>query len=116
MEALGLVALALLAWLLIRQQSSDAGVPLLGALALGAQRLLPALQQVYGAWSSLKSSIRLRWGSGANQPLPSLIIKANPLALREGIRLEALQFRYGPEHPLICRDLILKSLAVSVSV
>ena len=30
-------------------------LPLLGALALGAQRLLPALQQIYSGWAALKS-------------------------------------------------------------
>ena len=46
-EALGLVAIALLAWLLIRQQSSDAGViQFHGELAHGAQLLIPPLQQV----------------------------------------------------------------------
>ena len=54
-EALGLVAIALLGGLLVLQQGAGASViPLLGALALGAQRLLPSLQQLYGSWSSLK--------------------------------------------------------------
>ena len=30
-------------------------IPSLGALALGAQRMLPALQQVYAGWAALKS-------------------------------------------------------------
>ena len=29
-------------------------IPLLGALALGAQRLLPALQQIYSGWTLIK--------------------------------------------------------------
>ena len=49
-----------------------------------------------------------------DQPLPSFVIKAN-LRLRR-IRLETLQFRYGPEHPLVLQDLILKSLAVSAGL
>ena len=55
LEALGMVAIALLGWLLVGQKGSGGAViPLLGALALGAQRLLPALQQAYGGWASLK--------------------------------------------------------------
>lgn len=45
LEALGIVAIALLGWLLVLNRGSGFGViPLLGALALGAQRLLPAFQ------------------------------------------------------------------------
>ena len=40
---------------------SDGGVaeiiPLIGVLALGAQRLLPALQQIYGGWAALSGSV-----------------------------------------------------------
>ena len=47
-EALGLVAVAGLAYLLVSRPAGLAGaLPVLGALALGAQRLLPALQQSY---------------------------------------------------------------------
>ena len=50
-----MVSIALLGGLLVLQRGSGAGVlPLLGALALGAQRLLPALQQVYSGWAALK--------------------------------------------------------------
>ena len=46
LEALGLVAIVCFRWFLVLQRGSGAAVlPLLGTLALGAQRLLPALQQ-----------------------------------------------------------------------
>ena len=55
LEALGMVAIALLGGLLVSQRGSGVSViPFLGVLALGAQRLLPALQQIYAAWASLK--------------------------------------------------------------
>ena len=48
LEAIGMVGIALLGGILVLQRGSGTAViPLLGALALGAQRLLPALQQVY---------------------------------------------------------------------
>ena len=31
-------------------------LPLLGGFALGAQKLLPTMQQVYGAWATIKAS------------------------------------------------------------
>jgi len=110
-EALGLVAIALLGGLLVLQQGSGGAViPLLGALALGAQRLLPALQQVYGAWSTLKGFNADLAGVLAmlNQPMPTQVSVAEPLPLREGIRLEGVCFRYGPQQPDVLQGLDLE--------
>ena len=110
-EALGIVAIALLGGLLVVQRGSGAAViPLLGALALGAQRLLPALQQIYSGWASLKG-----YNAGIqavlamlNQPLPPQVQVADPLQLREGICFTGVHFRYGPEHPEVLRGLELE--------
>ena len=110
-EALGLVAIALLGGLLVLQQGSGGAViPLLGALALGAQRLLPALQQMYGAWSIIKGLSADLAGVLAmlNQPMPTLVRVAEPLRLREGIRLEGVCFRYGPQQPDVLQGLDLE--------
>src|SRR6202035_4986206 len=57
MEALGMVLIAALAYGVSRQAGGLApALPVLGALALGAQRLLPALQQGYNAWASIAGS------------------------------------------------------------
>ena len=56
-EALGMIIIALLG--LINSNNSEAGnnfIVFLGVFALGAQRLLPALQQVYGSWALMRSS------------------------------------------------------------
>ena len=59
LEALGMVAIALVGGALVLQRGSGAAViPLLGALALGAQRLPLALQQIYRGWASLKGPTR----------------------------------------------------------
>ena len=111
LEALGMVAIALLGGLLVLQQGSGGAViPLLGALALGAQRLLPAMQQVYSGWSSLKGFNADLAGVLAmlNQPLPPEVRVAEPLRLREGIRLAGVHFRYRPEQPEVLRGLDLE--------
>lgn len=111
LEALGMVAIALLGGLLVQQEGAGGSViPLLGALALGAQRLLPALQQIYGGWSSLKGFNADLAGVLAllNQPLPPHVNVAEPLPLREGIRLEGVHFLYGPEQPEVLRGLDLE--------
>ncbi|MDA7434757.1 ABC transporter ATP-binding protein/permease [Synechococcus sp. AH-601-J22] len=102
LEALGMVAIALLGGFLVLQRGSGAAViPLLGALALGAQRLLPALQQIYSGWASLKGTDAAFQAVLAmlNQPLPPLVCVAKPLPLREGISLVGVHFRYGLEQP-----------------
>lgn len=52
-EATGIVLIAILAYLLSTGEGGIvSAIPVLGALTLGAQRLLPLLQQTYNAWSS----------------------------------------------------------------
>jgi len=111
LEALGMVAIALLGGLLVLQRGSGADViPLLGALALGAQRLLPALQQMYSGWASLKGYNAAIQAVLAmlDQPLPPQVTVAAPLPLRQAIRLEGVHFRYGPEQPEVLRGLDLE--------
>jgi ATP-binding cassette subfamily B protein len=106
-----MVALSLLGGLLVLQRGSGAAViPLLGALALGAQRLLPALQQVYRGWASLKGSNSSLQSVLAilNQPLPPLVNVADPQSFCEGIRLQAVHFRYEPEQPEVLRGVDLE--------
>ena len=55
LEALGIVSLAMFAGFISYQKGNSASaVPIIGAFALGAQRLLPALQQVYSGYTALK--------------------------------------------------------------
>ena len=51
-EVIGMVLIAILAYVLVSGSGGiAAALPILGALALGAQRLLPLLQQVYSGWT-----------------------------------------------------------------
>jgi len=53
-EAFGTVLIAILAYVLSqREEGFDEALPVLGALALTAQRLLPMVQQGYAAWASM---------------------------------------------------------------
>ena len=55
-EALGLVLIASFAYFFVNTSSLKSNIiPILGAIALGAQRLLPAMQQVYSSWASIKA-------------------------------------------------------------
>lgn len=111
LEALGMVAIALLGGLLVLERGSSAAVfPLLGALALGAQRLLPALQQIYSGWAVVKSCDAALEAvlEMLHQPLPTLVSHAKPLPLRESIRLLGVHFSYGPEQPKVLQGLCLE--------
>jgi ABC-type multidrug transport system fused ATPase/permease subunit len=106
MESLGLVLIAALTYGLSRQPGGIANaLPGLGALALGAQRLLPALQQAYSAWAgiagshvSIAETVQL-----LEQPLPpeAHLPAPQPLPLSAGIRLEAVRFRYASDAPWV---------------
>lgn len=106
MEALGMVLIAALAYALsLRSGGVAVALPVLGALALCAQRLLPALQQAYGAWvtivscqASLAETLDLLdqpLPPEANQPLPA------PLSFSDSIRFDGVRFRYSPETPWV---------------
>ena len=59
-EAAGIVAIALVAWTMSRAPGGIvAAIPVLGALALGAQRLMPLLNQAYVGWSSSAGNLDL---------------------------------------------------------
>ncbi|PIS12081.1 MAG: ABC transporter ATP-binding protein [Bdellovibrio sp. CG10_big_fil_rev_8_21_14_0_10_47_8] len=112
MEALGMTMIAILAYVLSQQGAGIASaLPVLGALALGAQRLLPALQQGYSAWASisgnyasLQDTIEL-----LEQPLPpdAIFQSPPPLAFHQSIRFHEVTFRYGADGPLILKGLNL---------
>ena len=111
LEAIGLVVIAILACLLVLQKGSgEAALPLLGAFALGAQRLLPALQQAYSGWSSLKSFEADLQGLKAmlDQPLPTFVSRMHPLVLKRDIRFREVSFRYSPEMPTVLSSFSLE--------
>lgn len=65
MEALGMVLIAVTAGVVSKSFNASIGIiPILGTLALGAQRLLPVLQQAYSSWSSIQ---------GCSQELSSVL-------------------------------------------
>ena len=112
MEALGMLLISVLAYTLAQQTDGIAkAIPILGALALGAQRLLPVLQQAYGSWTgiqsgqaSLQDTLEL-----LDQPLPDHVDKSATPALpfKRAIILKQLGFRYSPQTPYVLKQLDL---------
>ena len=111
LEAMGLVFIAILGVIhVIRTGSEKDILPILGALALGAQRLLPALQQIYSGWAALKASNAaiIAVMTMLSQPLPIRFRSTKPLELQRKIRLSEVSFSYGSEHPRIINNLTLE--------
>jgi ABC-type bacteriocin/lantibiotic exporter with double-glycine peptidase domain len=112
MEALAMLLIAALAYLLANQPDGLAmAIPMLAAMALGMQRLLPALQQAYGAWStihgaqaSLQDALVL-----LDQPLPDHAEQSvtTPLPFQQQISLHQISFRYGPQTPWVLNSINL---------
>ena len=112
MEALGMLLIAVLAYTLAQEADGIAkAIPILGALALGAQRLLPVMQQSYAAWTciqgfqvSLQDTLEL-----LDQPLPDYANQpaAKPLPFQQQIKLNQLSFRYSPQTAWVLRNLDL---------
>jgi ABC-type multidrug transport system fused ATPase/permease subunit len=112
MEALGMVLIAALAYGLSQKPGGvGSALPVLGALALGAQRLLPALQQSYAAWASIVGN-QVSLADALHvleQPLPedAHLPMPQPLVIAKDIRFESVGFRYGSDGPWVLDQLAL---------
>ena len=112
MEAIGMTLIAGLAYLMTQQEGGMVtAIPVLGALALGAQRLLPALQQAYASYSTIKGSkssfedvlnlLDQPLPEYADQPLPE------PIPFSKEIKLNNLNFRYSEDSPWVLKNINL---------
>lgn len=113
MEALGMLLIAVLAYVLTTQADGNVrAIPVLGALALGAQRLLPVLQQAYASWASIQSS-RASLQDALDlldQPMPEHVDQSpvQPMPYRHQISLGPLSFRYGPQSPWVLKTVTVE--------
>jgi ATP-binding cassette, subfamily B, bacterial PglK len=112
-EALGIALIAALAYALTgREGGVAAAIPLLGALAIGAQRLLPVLQQLYGSWSSLRGGqaslndvldlLELPLPAYARAPI------TKPIGFKKSIKLNGVSFCYTAQTPWVLSDINLE--------
>lgn len=115
-EALGMVLIAGLAYLLAAPSAADGevtnAIPVLGALALGAQRLLPVLQQIYSAYIGIKgnqASIQDALDL-LDQAMPEYVYAppAKPIGFESAIVLKDLGFGYSPKTPWVLRQINLR--------
>jgi len=112
MEMLGMVLIATIAIFVTKSNNPLIALPMLGVLGLGAQRSLPLMQQLYGAWTSLLNSkaaltdvIEL-----LQQSLPdhANLSEQKPLLFKKSICLNKLSFRYSKATPWVLDNLTLE--------
>ncbi|MGE0873745.1 MAG: ABC transporter ATP-binding protein [Burkholderiales bacterium] len=110
-EALGMVLIALLAYYLTAAGGGVvAAIPALGALALGAQRLMPLLQQAYQGWVYVAGNRQLLGDVAVllRQPVSSYMqADVAPMPFEHQITLDKVSFRYQPAAPLVLDDVSL---------
>jgi len=110
-EAIGVALMIALAYVLSMQAGRLVGaLPVLAALALGAQRLLPLLQRIYYAWAQFSGNaqvlrdVLIRLALPVSKPASG---KASVLGFTKAIELDRIGFRYGPDQPDVLADVSL---------
>jgi len=99
-ETLGIVILVVIAIVLIGQSDPPAAaLPVVGALALAAQRLLPQAQQLYASWAGITGNRRIVEDVLKFQALARRNLNQRPPApegfgFQNAIRFEQVAFRY----------------------
>lgn len=112
-ESLGTTLIALIACqLVLGERGLDGALPVLGALALGAQRMLPIIQQAYASWATilgnhgnLSDTLDL-----LNQPLPepNHLKRMETLSFEREIELNNISFKYHNDSATVLKDITLK--------
>lgn len=109
-EAAGMVLIAAVAMIFSMREGGLIGaLPVLAALALGAQRLLPLMQQGYNAATSLLGNLHVVDNvlRALERPIPldyQLPAPLEPLPFGESIKLENVSFRHQPDQADVLVD------------
>ena len=107
------LAMTLIVVLAVALNSRSGGIadqlPVLGALVLGAQRLLPIFQQCYSAVTTVlgNRAVLTQALEMLDQPMPMSygLHALRPSGLREELRFEGVRFRYSDDGPWVIDQL-----------
>lgn len=114
-ETMGMVLIAMIALFIIERSGDMSGsIPLLGTIALGSQKLLPLLQQVYASWTSIQGSkgavidvINLL-NQKVKDDLKQNNLKTKPISFKEKIVLKDICYQYPSERKKVLSDINLE--------
>jgi ATP-binding cassette subfamily B protein len=112
-ESIGMILIAGLAYWLADQPGGMArAIPVLGTLALGAQRMLPALQQLFAGWSSIQGNMASMKEvlDLLEQPVQHINGDGQQASMpfEQSLALRGLSFRYAPDAPEVLREIELE--------
>ena len=114
-ESLGMILIAFMAYSLSnRPEGISSAIPILGAFALGAQRLLPILQQAYGGWQTIRGG-QAQFSDAINllnQPIPDHLndteTSDNKIEFNEYIEFKNISFSYTSKSPQVLKNISLR--------
>ena len=99
-EGLGLISLSIISVFMVKNSNSEV-LPLLGAFALGAQRLLPTLQQSFSSWAGIKSNNQsvLKVIKMTNLPVKQEPNNTNDyIKFKNSLKLLDIHFKYNDSY------------------
>jgi ATP-binding cassette subfamily B protein len=99
---------ALLWWGVVHTGEFGAALPRLGVLALGAQRLMPLVQQGYMSWAVLTGSAvatRMVLDVLSRKEKPRRMKELEPLSFQKSLQFQGVSYRYSDTTPWILRRL-----------
>ena len=113
MEAMSMVFIAVFAYFLINHSNADANViAILGTFAIGAQRMLPALQQTYACFTNIKGSKQSFRDvmEFLDQPIPIYSTQDvdKPVSFNRKIVLHKMFFNYKSNNAAVLKNINLE--------
>lgn len=111
-ETAGIILIALVAVAVVSREGGAAGaIPVLGALALGAQRLLPVFQLAYGSIASMRATQASLMDTlmYLDQPAGDNVSDNGepPISFLSTISLSEVSFTYDAQSPLVLKNVSL---------
>jgi len=111
LESLAILVIGIIALIILARKDISSLVTTLGILAIGSQRLLPSLQQIYSYWSNLKGSLAdikivLSILNKNIYKQPKVNISIN---FSNKIIFENINFKYGE-----CSNFVFKNLNLEI--
>lgn len=111
MESLGMLVIVVLVFMLTERNGLAESIPVLGAIVLGVQRILPSAQLAYSGWTTIRGGyasildvlnllnepVGVLQGDGLDESLP----------FRESIELKNVSFSYAEHSAPVLKDINL---------
>jgi ATP-binding cassette subfamily B protein len=111
-ESIGLIIIIITSYYLSKQTSFLEVIPMLGLLAISAQKLLPLFQQFYVAWTAIKGNYESLQDvtSLLNESSEVLSYKSilEPIAFHDSIELRDITFAHDGDNPVLFQNLDLQ--------